>query len=339
MELIHKRGEYIMCITEKETLIHYGVLGMKWGVRRFQPYSKDYTGNGKEVGIAKKKSIGYNDDIIIKKGAKAYRITADKNENGDRRYVTIDQNDRNFYKGIWPSTMKNDSQVVDRNTRMYESTYRTKQDLISPSAAKRQKWASDLTETNEVQKEIARTMMCKRLAKGNNVSEKTMRSWMVSWESKKDPAYIKALKEKTKEVNTMIKNMDELDKAQMFLGAIGPSDNLKMIYGKKIVKEHYNMVIDDHGADFAGNSCRVNAPIIVFEANKTLSKIKDKPLSAYDSRRALRKYSKDISSIPGTMSEIKFVPNVVKKSYGLKNYYENPYTRDWIYDRDGNRMY
>ena len=116
-------------------LQHHGILGQKWGVRRFQNEDGTYTKAGKlrrngnfitkdehytyliddqEEKIAKEKHLAgvhnYNKDIYFEKGSHFERITSTENEDSNKRkYITQDiqgYNDDIFSSGYGKTWIK-----------------------------------------------------------------------------------------------------------------------------------------------------------------------------------------------------------------------------------------
>ena len=159
-------------------LQHYGVLGMRWGTRNIRSAS---TG---------KRKIGYDEDVIIKKGSSAYRVTANKREVGDTRYLTVDNNDRYFYRGMWPLTLRGKTGAVSKSTPLYENKYKTTEVLKSPSAKKREEIAAAMAKSKKVAKELAKQHMINQLALDQGFTNKEAEKVVEKAEKDKDPKYL-----------------------------------------------------------------------------------------------------------------------------------------------------
>lgn len=338
---------------QNEELYHHGILGMHWGVRRFQPYPSDYKGNGVEIGDAKKRPkrrITEYDDIVIKKGTKMYRLTRDKDDKTSSKYLTVDPGDRAHYKWSWTDAMRGVTGMATKDQVIYENTYRNKEDLRSPSMIKRRDLAASLVKDDKtrdiIKSEIAINRTVDRYREQNPDLKINAARNIVKVAALPDKQYNDLLKSASpgfkstfdalrntykayvKSYDTIFeKNKDDnLELATYVLSNMGGSDVIKVEYGKKVMEAGYNMSIDDHGADFKKEYGQVNAPIIVYMSNDLLKQVGSKPVSELDSEIALDKV-RDIASSNLRQMYKYHIPNVIKTSYGLERYYGDQITK------------
>lgn len=286
-------------------LSHYGVLGMRWGTRNIRSAS---TG---------KRKIGYDEDVIIKKGSSAYRVTANKREVGDTRYLTVDNNDRYFYRGMWPLMLRGKTGAVSKSTPLYENKYKTTEVLRSPSAKKREEIATAMAKSKKVAKELAKQHMINLQIINQGLTYKEAEKAVEKAEKDRDPKYLAEYDQTYK--NYTMKALKRIP-ALYVLDNTGKNQKIRNEYLKRVKKAGYNAVIDDHGANFAYEHQRVNAPIISLDSEKSLRPIRSKKITLRNSMYAYEVHQRNVESLSKKMIDKRYVPNVLKTGYGLENY-------------------
>ena len=222
----------------ESSLQHYGIKGMKWGVRRYQKKDGSLTTAGKNRYSDEEKEASKintkKDSFVLKKGTTIHRSTynaEDANREG-HAFATFKAKDAKGYARR--------NKLFSGGKKTFDLEMIAKEDLISPSKKERIDTFVNLMLTDPKFKEAY---------------QKQKQTYQLL----KDPS-------KAKKIEQTVKGIQR--EYSLFTVSLGGSADLRDRYFSELNKKGYNMIIDDADAEIIADS-----PIIIFDRQKSLEVI------------------------------------------------------------------
>lgn len=215
---------------QNDFLEHHGILGQKWGIRRFQNKDGSLTPEGRE-------RYG-SQEHTIKKGTRIYRIAGENEDSQQKyKYASAAESTRNYYKAAANRLIKN---VHGDDIKPYEYTYTVSKDLRLPSLQMRVDAANEMIQDKKVIKEIA---------KAYGASEKKVQEHI---------SIAIAMGKGDKVIGNLITS------------TCAKSPYVLQQYGEKFVEKGFDAVVDDFGSGSNYGKRVSELPIIVFDPSKSI---------------------------------------------------------------------
>lgn len=289
------------------SLTHHGILGMKWGIRRFQNQDGSLTAAGRErygVRVSSKRLNKLSSKGVRAKelteahtipvGTKIYRTTATETESSSGlKYISYADVDRHHYRGGWIRANGNTGKA-------YEHTYELSKDLNVPSRK----------ETFEVVNSV--------IDSDPKMVTKTVNAWLdVAMPKGSDDRYYACVDPLTDEYNPKnwdgfvkdaVKQFNEKDKdAKAFyaMQSLGLNPDLREKVVSNLKDRGYNAMTDEASVGGQGGWGREGIdPIIVFDGS-ILNETSSVEISKGDEMDSMRQYLKTKKGWDAKKSKIK----------------------------------
>lgn len=280
----------------EDYLMHHGILGQKWGVRRFQNSDGSLTAAGRErYGISEKQvrkdqarmnfkaKMGQRDDHFREKhtipaGTKMYRTTVDPEEAPhEAMYVSYLDPDRYPYRGGWVRT-------TGKADKAYENEYILTKDVTVPGRDELSKVIKDVVQKDpEVMSNTVRTW-CEM----NNIGLTGVLNY--------SPAYTDRGKQFMADLMAQVGEQPASKSYYMLAQTFGKNPELRGLVISELKQRGYNAMTDEAsvgGAKVKLPGVKKNIDfgrhgvdaLILFDGNDVLQKDKTSHISRFSEMR------------------------------------------------------